>query len=131
METYDPIGSTLVAVRRTIRLGADVRAATLRAWIKGPTCAESSAGIISSVPPRTELRAFSLSNGTAVIDMNRRFQRSGLGTVYEGQLLEQLTWTVTQFPAVERALLKVDGEFKEDYMGHGCIIDEKHPLRRN
>ena len=124
-------GQALAATRRQIRHTPAIASATLRAWIKGPTCAERKAGFVSSVPPGTRLLGLSISDGTAVIDMNARFERTGWGVIYEGALLEQLAWTITQFPSVDRALLTIGGEEKEGYMGHGFVIDEENPLARN
>lgn len=131
MPTNSIVGSDLVAVRRDIHATPAVAAATLRAWIKGPTCIEQEAGIVGSIPRGTRLRGVSISNGTAVVDLTRDFERTQLGSLYEGQLLEQLAWTITQFPSVDRALLKIEGRFKPYYMGHGFIIDDAHPLTRD
>jgi hypothetical protein len=130
MPTNGILGSELVAVRRDIHATPAMAAATLRAWIKGPTCIEEEAGIVGSIPRGTRLRGVSISNGTAIVDLSRDFERTQLGTPYEGQLLEQLAWTITQFPTVDRALLKIEGRFKPYYMGHGFIIDDAHPLTR-
>lgn len=131
LNTDAGIGAITVAVQRRIPDTPALAAATLRAWIKGPTCSEREAGVGSSIPRGTRLLGISISQGTATIDLSSEFERTGLGTLYEGLLLEQLTWTITQFPTVERALLKIEGGFKDYYLGHGYIIDEAHPLTRN
>ena len=130
MPLDNQLGEGLVAVQREISATKAVATATLEAWLKGPTCAEKERQIRSSIPKGTRLRGVSISDGVATVDLSRHFERTGLGTVYEGLLLEQLAWTVTQFPSVERALLKIDGRFKEAYMGHGFIVNEEHPLIR-
>lgn len=130
MPLHNKFGEGLVAVQRQISATRAVATATLKAWLKGPTCAEKERRIRSSVPEGTRLRGVSISDGVATVDLTRHFERTGLGTVYEGLLLEQLAWTITQFPSVERALLKIDGHFKEAYMGHGYIVNEEHPLTR-
>lgn len=124
------LGESLVAVQRQISATRAVATATLEAWLKGPTCAEKERQIRSSIPKGTRLRGVSISDGVATVDLSWHFERTGLGTVYEGLLLEQLAWTITQFPNVERALLKIDGRFKAAYMGHGFIVNEEHPLTR-
>jgi spore germination protein GerM len=130
MPTESIVGSDLVAVRRHIPATSTVAAATLRAWIKGPSCVERAAGIIDGIPRGTRLLGVSISDGTATVDLSKDFERTQLGTLYEGQLLEQLAWTVTQFSTVDRVLLKIDGRFKEHYMGHGFIVNAAHPLTR-
>lgn len=119
-----------LVVRRDIAATDAIAAATLRAWIEGPTKQEERAGAYSSAPDGTELLGIDVDDGTAVVDLNAAFEYTGLGTTYEGAILEQLAGTITQFDSVERALLKIDGEFKDYYMGHGYIVDDEHPLVR-
>lgn len=107
-----------------------IAAATLRAWIEGPTEKEEAAGAYPVAPDGTELFGIDVDEGTAVVDLNGAFEDTGGGTTYEGAILEALAGTITQFDTVDRALLKIDGEFKDYYMGHGFIVDDEHPLMR-
>jgi spore germination protein GerM len=74
-------------------------------------------------PGGNQPRAFALpasrrrADGTAVIDLNGRFEHTGSGVMYEAALLAQLAWTITPFPTIDRALLTIGGEEKEYYMG--------------
>lgn len=120
----------LLVVHRDIRAGDAIAAATLRAWLDGPTREEKDAGAYPSAPEASELLGVDIDDGTAVIDFAQAFENTGLGTVYEGAVLEQLAGTVTQFDTVDRALLKIEGRFQDFYMGHGFIVDEDHPLSR-
>ncbi len=117
-------------VRRDIAVTDAIVAATLRAWTEGPTEREERAGAYPSAPKGSELRGIDVEGGTAVVDFNDAFERTGLGTTYEGAILDQLAGTITQFDTVDRALLKIDGKFKDYYMGHGFIVDEEHPIVR-
>lgn len=117
-----------LVVHRDIPATDAIAAATLRAWIEGPTEQEKRAGAYPSAPDGTKLLGIDIDNGTAVVDLNGAFESTGLGTTYEGALLEQLAGTVTQFDTVDRALLQIDGAFKDYYMGHGYIVDDEHPL---
>jgi spore germination protein GerM len=129
--TTSSIGEGLVAVYRDIHSTPGIGAATLRAWLDGPTSGEMAAGIHASIPEGTELLGLHIENGTAIVDLSSDFERTSMGTFGESFLLEELAWTITQFPTVDRVLLKIDGEFKDHYMGHGFIIDETRPLERN
>lgn len=128
-DRMDPegLGSSLV-VQRDIETTPSIATATLRAWIDGPTAAEKAVGAQSAAPAGTELLGIEISDGTAVVDMSSDFEKSGAGTIYEGAILEQLAGTITQFESVERASLKIDGDFKPYYMSHGFIVDDDHPL---
>lgn len=119
-----------LVVHRDIPGTDAIAAATLRAWIEGPTEKEKAAGAYPAAPDGTELLGIDVDDGTAVVDVNRAFEDTGLGTTYEGAILEALAGTITQFDTVDRALLKIDGEFNDYYMGHGFIVDDEHPLTR-
>lgn len=119
-----------LVVHRDIPQTNAIAAATLRAWIQGPTEKEEIAGAYPAAPDGTVLLGIDVDDRTAVVDFNGAFEETGLGTTYEGAVLEQLAGTITQFETVERALLKIDGRFKDYYMGHGFIVDDEHPLTR-
>jgi hypothetical protein len=130
IETDTPDGAGLFAVHRDVPSTQAIGRAALTAWLEGPTAEEEAAGIVGLVPEGAELLDLDISEGTATVDLSSEFEATGSGTFGEGLLLNQLAWTITQFPTVDRALLKIDGEFKEAYMSHGFVIDEDHPLKR-
>ena len=130
IETDAPTGPGLFVVHRDLPSTQAIGAATLRAWIEGPSPEEEAAGIMGGVPEGTELLGLEIENGTAIVDLSAEFERTGMGTFGEGMLLDQLAWTITQFPTVDRALLRIEGEQKPAYLGHGFIIDEENPLER-
>jgi spore germination protein GerM len=131
MTTTSAFGGGLVPVYRDIPSTPGIGAATLRTWLEGPTSEEMAVGIDGTIPEGTELLGLHIEDGTAVVDLTSEFERTNMGTSGESLLLEQLAWTITQFPTVDRVLLKIDGEFRDHYMGHGFVIDEDHPLERN
>jgi spore germination protein GerM len=102
--------------------------ATLEAWLKGPTPRERNLGFVGLVPDGAELLDLSIEDGLAVVDLSSEFEHAPLGSTGEGMLLAQLAGTITQFPRVDRGLLKIEGRFKDHYLGHGFLIDERHPL---
>lgn len=123
------IAASLV-VHRDIPQTDAIARATLRAWIQGPTEKEEIAGAYPAAPDGTVLLGVDVDDKTAVVELNGAFEETEVGTTYEGAILEQLAGTITQFETVDRALLKINGEFKQHYMGHGFIVDEEHPLTR-
>jgi len=125
----DPKGfGTTIVVPRDIRSTDALAHATLEAWIEGPTREEKAAGALAIAPKGSELLGVEIDDGTATVDLSDDFERTGLGTTYEGAILDALAGTLTQFDSVGRGLLTIDGEFKGHYMGHGFIIDEQRPL---
>lgn len=123
-------GAGIFPVHRDIPAVPGIGAATLELWIEGPSAAEKKAGIRSMIPSGTELLGLTIDDGTAIVDLSSEFERTGTGSFGESMLLAELAYTITQFPTVDEALLKIDGEFKDYYMSHGFVIDEEHPLKR-
>lgn len=123
------IGSSVV-VERDIPTTDSIAAATLQAWIDGPTDEEAKAGALPTAPNGTKLLGIDLDGDTATVDLSRDFERTNLGTTGEGQIMNALAGTLTQFDTIERGLLMIDGESKDSFMGHGLMVSEEHPLMR-
>lgn len=86
----------------------------------------------SAVPDETELLGLAIENGTATVDFNEEFGDTGLGTTYDGIQIDQVVWTLTQFPTVERVDFLIDGERPEDGIGgHGIIVDKPQTRKGN
>ena len=79
-----------------------------RCW-PGRTCAESDAGVGSQVPASADLLGLSVANGTATVDLSSEFAASGT-TAQVRMRLAQLTWTLAQFPTIDRVALLVNGQ---------------------
>ena len=85
----------------------------------------------SAVPEETELLGLTIDSGVATVDFNEEFGNTGLGSSYDGIQIDQVTWTLTQFPTVKRVRYLIDGEVpKEGIGGHGIIVD-KPETRKN
>lgn len=123
------LGRALV-VERDIPATEGILAATLRAWIEGPTPEEKRAGARPSAPDGTELLGIATDEGTATVDLSEDFERTNLGSTSEGEILDHLAGMITQFDTIDRGLLKIEGEFKDYYMGHGFLVNERDPLVR-
>lgn len=123
------IGSSVV-VERDIPATESIAAETLQAWIGGPTDEELKAGALPTAPDGTKLLGIDIDGETATVDLSRDFERTNLGTTGEGQIMNALAGTLTQFDTIERGLLMIDGESKDYFMGHGLMVSEDHPLTR-
>ncbi|MBW3595582.1 MAG: GerMN domain-containing protein, partial [Actinobacteria bacterium] len=77
----------------------------------------------------TELLGLTIENGTATVDFNEEFGNTELGATYDGIQIDQVTWTLTQFPSVKRVRYLIEGEVPEDGIGgHGILVDK--PMTR-
>lgn len=121
---------TSVVVHRDVPTTNAIARAALQAWIDGPTEEEEAVGALRTASKGTELLGIDIDGDTATVDLTRDFERTNLGTTGEGQILEALGGTLTQFDIVGRGLLKIDGELKDYFMGHGFLVSDEHPLIR-
>jgi hypothetical protein len=104
VDVYFLQGEQTLAVKRP---GSNVRAA-VGALLQGPTAAERRRQVTTQIKPGTPLRAVSLANGTATVDLGERF---AVGTRAESlsARVAQLVLTVTSVPGVKRVRLLVKG----------------------
>ena len=77
----------------------------------------------SAVPEETRLLGLTIENGTAAVDFNDEFGDTGLGTTYDGIQIDQVVYTLTQFPTVKRVDFLINGERPEYIGGHGIVLD--------
>ncbi len=85
-----------------------VAAAALRAVLDGPNGRELGAGLTSAIPPATRLLELTIAGGLARADLSGGF-REGEGSAATRERLAQIVYTLTQFPTVKTARLRIDG----------------------
>jgi hypothetical protein len=82
--------------------------AAMQALLAGPNLAESDAGVSSRIPAEAELLGLSVANGTATVDLSAAFAAADTAAAVRMRLA-QVTYTLTQFPSVDRVVLRVNG----------------------
>ncbi len=117
----------LVCVERTIPATTTPLIDTLRLLIKGPTSQEESKGITSVFPGNVKLLGVNVKNGIAYIDFNSEIE-TGIGIPMLQARLYQIIYTATQFPAVKKVRILINGKAKDTFSAEGLSI--KHPLGR-
>lgn len=116
-------GEKVVAAHRDVAVtGGAVATATMRALLAGPTAAERAAGVTTTVPAATALRGVTITNGTADVDLTAAYA-SGGGTLSMSARLMQVTFTLTQFPTVQRVTFRLDGTRVTVFGGEGIMLD--------
>jgi hypothetical protein len=112
-------------VRRFVT-GDDVLAATIEAWLAGPTDEERAGGYGTTVPEGTRLLGVSVDTtieGTLVtVDLSGEFA-SGGGTLSVLMRLAELVTTATVAAEADGVVLLLDGELVETFTGEGVMID--------
>jgi len=135
-----PVGSTIV--RAYFHLGGDVQAEGLVAVLRvvpqtqavaraamlellaGPKGQElfDGAGISTAIPQGTELLGISIEGGIATVDLSDEFE-SGGGSASTMMRLAQVTYTLTQFPTVDRVSFKINGRAVTVFGSEGIVLD--------
>ena len=118
----------LHGVERTVGADGPPLTSMLRELLAGPTAAEQRRDLISLLPDQVELHRVSVHDGTAVIDLGQAFRFSPLGRQGLLARLQQLVYSVTEFPTVDAVQVLIDGK-NVDFLGpEGIYIGE--PLTR-
>ncbi len=120
----DESSEGLVPVLREVPQTQAVARAALEQLLLGPTGRETmdGAGISTAIPDGTELRGISIDGGVATVDLSGEFA-SGGGSAGAMMRLAQVTYTLTQFPTVQRVAFKVDGRAVSVFGSEGIVLD--------
>ena len=135
-----PVGSTVV--RAYFHLGGDVHAEglvpVLREVPQTQAVARAAmlellgglkdrelfdgAGLSTAIPQGTELLGLSIQGRVATVDLSEEFE-SGGGSASAMMRLAQVTYTLTQFPTVERVSFKINGRPVTVFGSEGIVLD--------
>lgn len=97
-------GEQLTAVSRTGATAEDA----LRQLVRGPTAAETKAGVETYLPPGTKLRSTTVANGLATVDLSLKFALGSDGASLLARL-SQVVHTATGPEGAKRVRLLVEG----------------------
>jgi germination protein M len=128
VKVYLLLGEHLVPVARVVPRTQAVARAAIEQLLTGPTNAEATAGVGSTIPDGVLLLGITIRDGLATIDLSREFE-SGGGTLSMTGRLAQVVYTLTQFPTVDRVAFELDGEPVTVFSGEGIVLDG--PSTRN
>jgi germination protein M len=119
----------LVPVLREVPQTKGVATAAMRALLKGPNDAEMAGrpAIYTAIPDDTTLLGLSIKDGVATVNLSKEFE-SGGGSASALARLAQVTYTLTQFPTVDKVLFQLDGEPVTVFGAEGVVLD--HPVGR-
>lgn len=116
-------------VRRQMKKTSTPLTDSINALIDGPTSSEEKAyRCRTMVSPGTRLLSASVSNGIATLNFSEDFEFNNYGI--EGVMweLDQIVYTATAFPSVEKVQFLIEGVHRE-YISDGLRIGS--PLDRN
>jgi len=100
----------------------------MQALIAGPTDEEKSAGFFTNVPPDARLLNCRIEGDVAFLDFSPEIEEGG-GITMMQERLAQIVFTATQFPAISKVRIMIDGKFIPYFSSEG-ITDVDHPIGR-
>jgi germination protein M len=104
-----------------------VGAAAMKSLLSGPSEDEQAAGLISAIPPGTQLLGLEIENRVATVDLSPRYEMGG-GSSSMRMRLAQVVYTLTQFPTVSGVLFNINGRAVTTFSSEGIVLDG--PLAR-
>ena len=93
----------------------------LKALIAGPNAEEKRRGLISLIPPETEILSAEVRGDTAYISFSEDFQYNTYGAEGYSAQLKEIIYTVTEFSNVRYVQILIEGR-RVDYLGEGIWI---------
>ncbi|MFP3089505.1 GerMN domain-containing protein [Treponema sp. TIM-1] len=115
-------------VARTLGVSDTPMTDALRTLIAGPSPEERRQGLVSFIPPGTELISVMVRGTTAYINLNEEFQFSTFGVEGYAAQLRQIVWTATEFSTVNDVQILIEGK-RVDYLGESILIGS--PISRD
>lgn len=102
---------------------------TLNALLKGPTPEELNLGLLNLIPENTQLISAAVEDGVAYLNFNESFRFNPMGVEGFIAQLQQIVYSTTEFPTVDRVQILIEGKQVEYLGGEGIYIGE--PVSRN
>lgn len=112
----------IAPVRREIPATAEPELSAVIELLEGPTDDEAAAGLVSAIPPGTEVLGVSLGRGVATVDLSDTFDDGGGSASMLGRVA-QVVATLMRFDGVERVAFQLDGQSVTAIGGEGVVVD--------
>lgn len=94
---------------------------TLRELARGPTASEKGRGLLTAVPPDLRVRSVKVRNRIAEVDFNGAIEEGAAGSILINRV-DQIVYTLTEFPGVDGVLIKVNGTRRNTLGADGLSI---------
>ena len=104
------------SVLRRVPVSSSPLTVAVNALIEGPRAGELTNDMMSLIPEGSQLLGARVEGGIAFLDFNEEFRFNTLGIEGYRAQAEQLVYTVTEFPTVDKVQFLVEGQ-RIDYLG--------------
>jgi spore germination protein GerM len=117
-----------IKASRTLPVSDSPLLDVLTALLRGPSAAEEGQKLRSLIPAGTRILSATVRGSTAYVNFSEDFQFNSYGIEGYAAQLQQLVWTITEFPNIQDVQFLIEGRIK-DYLVEGIQIGS--PLSRN
>lgn len=118
----DPGVEGIVPTLRVVPKTTGVARAAIEALLDRGTITDAYRRVSTAIPAGTKLLGITIKNGVATIDLSREFE-SGGGSASAFYRLQQVLYTLTQFPTVRSVLFQVEGRTVTTFGSEGVVLD--------
>lgn len=116
------------SVLRPISASSPPLLTSIQALIEGPLPGEISAHLLSLIPEGTEIISARIEDEIAFLNFNEQFRFNTLGIEGYSSQIEQVVYTATEFPNIQKVQFLIEGQRVSYLGGEGFWIGE--PLGR-
>jgi hypothetical protein len=128
VQTWFTRGDTLWYSTSLVEKRPGIGGEAVNALVAGPRQFLRAAGVSTALPGGTRLLGLDIADGVATVDLSSEFAAGG-GALSERMRLAQLVYTLTKFPSVNGARLRLDGKETTVFSGDGIVLAD--PMRRS
>lgn len=127
-------GERFATRSRTVQPGQPAATAAARALLAGPTRAERTAGIKTTLPTRTKLVSVEVRRGVATVNLSRAPKpASAFDVSMRPARAAQIVYTLTAIPGVKQVLIRVNSTERATFIGSRLALKgllAKHDLTK-
>jgi len=113
---------SIKSVLRAVPSNGSPLTMAIRALLEGPRPNELSNDVLSLIPEDSDLIGARIQDGVAFLDFNEQFRFNALGIEGYKSQVEQIVYTATEFPTVQKVQFLIDGQRIEYLGGEGFWV---------
>lgn len=128
VKVYFISGDSLVAVERKLLPGEVPLEKAIKELLNGPSQAEVARGVTTQIPVGTKAIGITQKKNIAIVNVNNKIEDYGGGSTRLQGMIEQIVYTATGLPGIEKIWIWEEGKRELVLGGEGLVLD--HPLSR-
>lgn len=111
-------GEQFAPVARVVAVRSSTATSAMEALLDGPTDAERSQGIDTTLPPGTTLTSVTVADGTATVDLaHAQTAPTAFDVSLRPARASQIVYTLTAIPGIHDVVIRLNGEDRATFVG--------------